>query len=252
MTSCYAVSVHDVAPATWQDCARLLELLAPLAVPVTLLIVPHYHGGRRADADPEFSAALRERVIRGDEVMVHGYYHRDTGPTPRTPLDWGRRRLYTAGEGEFGALGVDASLARIRAGRDMLAAMGLTPHGFVAPAWLLGPGAWQALRASGLGYTCTRDVLVPLADTLLAAGPVAAPSLVYSARSSLRRALSRRWNARRLRSLSDAPRVRAALHPADARHPDVLGHWRELLEELSATRRPALESEWLRSAGPGR
>ncbi|HXQ64170.1 MAG TPA: polysaccharide deacetylase family protein, partial [Steroidobacteraceae bacterium] len=241
MTSCYAVSVHDVAPATWPDCARLLELLAPLEVRTTLLVVPHYHGGCRADADPGFATALRERVVDGDEVVVHGYYHRDTGPVPRSPLDWGRRRLYTAREGEFGALADDEALARLRAGRDMIAAMGFEPRGFVAPAWLLGPGAWRALRASGFHYTCTRDALVPLAGA--PARRVAAPSLVYSARSRLRRAVSKRWNTQRLRSLSAAPRVRAALHPADARHPAVLGHWRELLEQLAGARRPALESE---------
>jgi predicted deacetylase len=241
--------VHDVAPATWPDCAPLLELLAPLGVRATLLVVPHYHGGCRADADPAFVAALRERVLHGDEVVVHGYYHRDTGPPPRTPLDWGRRRLCTAGEGEFGALAAEAALARIRAGRDMVQAMGLTPRGFVAPAWLLGPGAWQALRVARLGYTSTRDALIPLAATLRA-GRVAAPSLVYSSRSPLRRALSRRWNARRLRLLGAAPHVRAALHPEDARHAAVLSHWGELLQELAATRRPALESDWLAAADP--
>jgi uncharacterized protein len=249
VTPSYAVSVHDVAPATWPNCTRLLELLAPLGVRATLLVVPHYHGGCRADADAAFAAALRARVAHGDEVVVHGYYHRDTGPAPRTPLAWGRRRLYTASEGEFAALEADAALALIRAGRGMLESLGLRPRGFVAPAWLLGAGAWAALRVSGLRYTCTRDALVPLAAAVFPAGGVAAPSLVYASRSPLRRALSRRWNAARLQALAAAPRVRVALHPADATHPAVLGHWSELLGDLAATRRPRLETDWLAAAG---
>jgi uncharacterized protein len=250
MTPSYAVSVHDVAPDTWPDCQRLLALLAPLRIRATLLVVPHYHGGRRADADPVFAAALHARVAAGDEVLVHGYFHRDTGPRPLTPLAFGRRRLYTAGEGEFAALGAEASLGRIRAGCAMLEAMGLRPRGFVAPAWLLSPGAWQALALSGLGYTATRDALYPLAAGARPAEGIAAPSLVYSSRSRLRRALSRRWNSARLAALGAAPRVRAALHPADARHPGVAGHWTELLGRLAATHRPAVESDWLTASDP--
>ncbi len=100
----YAVSVHDVAPATWADCERLLALTDRLGAPATLLVVPHYHDGIRADRDPRFAAALRRRVAHGDEVVLHGYWHEDRAARGHSPLDWLRRRVLTASEGEFAAV----------------------------------------------------------------------------------------------------------------------------------------------------
>lgn len=237
----YAVSIHDVAPATWPDCERLLSLTDRLGAPATLLVVPHYHDGVRVDRDPRFAAALRRRVARGDEVVLHGFWHEDREARGHTPLDWLRRRVLTASEGEFAAVDERTAAMLIARGRAVLATLGLAPAGFVAPAWLMNQATATALAGSGLRYSSSRDELVDLASQRR----VAAPSLVYSSRSGWRRALSRRWNAARLASLAPAPRVRAALHPADARHPAVLADWAGLLGRLAAGRGAVLESRWL-------
>ena len=237
----WSVSVHDVAPATWPDCLRLLEMLAPWSVRVSLLVVPDFHGRGRSDQDRAFIAALRRRVAGGDEVLLHGFTHRDDAPAPRTLNDWWRRRVITDAEGEMAALNQVDAAARISSGIALLNSAGIAPAGFVAPAWLLGPGARAAVVQSGLAYTATRDQLVALpAWTALTA-----PSLVYSTRSRLRRLASRAWNARRARLLTASPLLRVALHPADARHPRVLGHWRSLISGLASDRSPVLESRWL-------
>jgi predicted deacetylase len=237
----WSVSIHDVAPATWPECLRLLELLATWSIPVTLLVVPDFHGRGRSDDDRSFMAALRRRVAGGDEVVLHGFTHRDDAPAPRTPRDWWRRRVMTESEGEMAALDRQEAAARIDWGIALLKSAGLPPAGFVAPAWLLGPGARAALISSGLAYTATRDELVALPRWTA----VTAPSLVYSTRSRLRRLVSHAWNAHRARLLAGTALLRVALHPADARHPVVLAHWRSLISALSSDRSSVLESRWL-------
>jgi predicted deacetylase len=241
MTQDWAVSLHDVAPDTWPACARLLELVEPFGAPVTLLVTPHFHGRCRIDEDPAFVRALRRRVARGDEIALHGYFHLDDGTPPATVGDWFRRRVITASEGEFAAIGAADARRRLADGTRLLARQGLSAKGFVAPAWLLGGGARTALTETSLAYTSTRDELYALPSF----EAVRAPSLVYSTRASWRRAASRHWNRRRLARLAAEPRVRVALHPADAAYPEVLQEWTDLLGALARARQAVLESAWL-------
>jgi predicted deacetylase len=239
----FAISIHDVAPHTWAACRRLLDDVCPAGSPITWLVTPHHHRRTRVDADPAFVRALRGRTAAGDEIALHGYFHLDEAARPRTPAAWFERRVLTASEGEFAALSHAEARLRIAHGVEMLSGEGLGPRAFVAPAWLAGSGAMQALRESGLDYTCTRDVLYPLP----AGTPIRAPSLVWSTRSAWRRSISRWWNRARLARLGHEPRVRVALHPADAEHPEVLRRWAALVAALADSRRPVLESCWLPS-----
>ena len=44
MSAQLCIAVHDVAPATWRQCARLFDLVDALgAPPLTLLVVPDWH-----------------------------------------------------------------------------------------------------------------------------------------------------------------------------------------------------------------
>ena len=178
-TPAYAVSLHDVAPDTWPQCERLLALCDRHSVPVTLLVVPRYHHGAAIDEAPEFARALRARIARGDDVVLHGYYHRDDSRAARGPVEWLRRRFYTASEGEFDALREDVARARLDDGRARLERIGCPPSGFIAPAWLLGREARRAVDAGDFGYTCTQEWLISLPD----GRRVAAPSLVCSTRA---------------------------------------------------------------------
>ncbi|MEP7043144.1 MAG: polysaccharide deacetylase family protein [Dokdonella sp.] len=227
------IALHDVAPATWPQCALLLDLLDELgAPPLTLLVVPDYHHRGRIDADRGFMRAIEHRLARGDEVALHGYFHLDDGPPPRTPTDWLRRRHLTASEGEFAALSDEAASARIANGLGMLERIGWPVHGFVAPAWLLGAGARTALRRTALRYTSTHTHLELPAQNRR----IAAPVISASTRSAWRRWASKRWFAGARRLHADAPLLRVALHPADAQHADMLDAWRGLLQPLLGTR----------------
>lgn len=240
-----AVSLHDVAPATWPLCRQLLALTDRHGLPVTLLVVPRFHSGAWADTPADFVMALKARLQQGDEIVLHGYQHHDDGPDPRTLPEWFHRRVLTASEGEFSALTADEASVRLEAGLTCFARMGIEPVGFVPPAWQLSAGSWAALRTLGLRYTCTRDRLLSLRDHRT----VDAPSLVWSTRSLWRRALSRVWNEQRHRRLRESPLVRVALHPAEGRFPSVMRHWDRLLGELTAERSAVLESDYLATHG---
>src|SRR5688572_16051893 len=64
------VSIHDVAPATWDECARLAQAMREVAeLPLTWLVVPQYH---RAGGDPaRMESGLGCALARGDELALH-------------------------------------------------------------------------------------------------------------------------------------------------------------------------------------
>jgi uncharacterized protein len=220
------VSLHDVAPATLSACRDILAFLDRQRIgPIALLVVPDYHGLGRADRDERFCDFLRARVRRGDEIVLHGYFHRDPDREPRGLIDWLERRAYTDLEGEFARLDANVARARLLRGLAVLRSAGWQPSGFVAPAWLMSPGTCDALEGMPLRYYATRDSLWLLAGERR----IPAPSLVVSARGPWRRALSVPWNCAILARYLDAPVLRAALHPTDLRHRSTEALWRRLL-----------------------
>jgi predicted deacetylase len=231
------VSIHDVAPATLPQCALLLDAVAAVAdIPITLLVVPAYHGV--ADTVPAYDRQLERRLARGDELTLHGYTHLDQGPPARSWREHYARHIYTDSEGEFAALPEEEAARRLALGIQWFARRGWPLHGFVAPAWLLGPGGWQALRQLPFVYTTTwrRFYLLPGGQSLQA------PSLVYSSRNAWGRTMSRQavtWTSLMQR---DAPLVRLSLHPRDALYPATVSHFQKLLERLLERRQAATKA----------
>lgn len=236
-----SVVLHDVAPSTWplyEDFVRRVDGLG--AVPLTLLVVPDFHHRDHLAKHPAFVAAMDRRLARGDELVMHGYFHADDGPPPRTPREYFMRRVYTH-EGELYRLPEAEVRARLERGIGLFERFGWPLGGFVAPAWLLGPEAKQALRNYPFRYTSAPGSLLRLPDF----EPVTAPSLVWSARSPWRRFLSRHWNQLRLRHHDHASLLRLGLHPVDMQHRSAQQFWFETLQSLLATRRPVTKSVWL-------
>jgi predicted deacetylase len=239
------VSIHDVAPATWADCLRLWQAVQAVAdIPLTWLVVPRFHGDPASP--PEYEAALERVLACGHELALHGYRHLDTGPPPRTPRELFWRRMFTQGEGEFAALRVEQARRRLRLGQDWFAQRGWPLQGFVPPAWLLGEGAWAALRETPLRYTATLGVFHCLG------GPaVPALSLVYTARNGAGRYCSRLALDLMRRRQAGQPLVRLSLHPRDARHPELLRHMQGLLAALLDARRPQTKAAFAETVVAG-
>lgn len=88
--------LHDVAPETWPDYRPFVEAVDALGeVPMTWLVVPDFHHRNPLEADEKFCKLLSRRVTRGDELALHGFYHYDDAPPPRTPGQYFMRRIYT-------------------------------------------------------------------------------------------------------------------------------------------------------------
>ncbi len=234
--------LHDVADRTLGACDRVLaaldEVAAGVPVPVTHLAVPAYHGDT---ATPALERWLKTRRAAGDEIALHGWSHRDESPV-QGALDTLRRRHYTRSEGEFWALTADEAAARIARGSDWFRLNGWPLQGFVAPAWLLGPGAWAALAATPFTWTATLRELI----TLPARQARISQSVVYSTSSAWRRTASRAWNAGVAAWESNNPVLRLELHPPDALHAPVRRSFQRILERALESRAPATVSAALR------
>ena len=233
------VVLHDVAPSTRAACMRTLAAVAEVAeVPTTLLAVPRYHGER---STPELVDWLEARRRRGDELALHGWSHRDEEPTAGA-VDAFRRRVYTRGEGEFWALSEREASRRIDAGVAWFREHGWPLAGFVAPAWLLGPGAWQALAAQRFEYTATLRELVHLPGR----SRVRSQSVVYSTSSAWRRQSSLLWNAVVARLERGNPLLRLELHPRDGDFVDIRRSWQKVLARALRDRRPVTVADFMR------
>ena len=240
--SALCIVLHDAAPSTRSACVRTLAAVRQVAgdVPVTILAVPRYHDEAPS---PPFEAWLGERSRLGDELALHGCTHRDDG-VPHGRLDAMRRSHYTRGEGEFWALSRQEALARIDVGIEWFARNGWPLAGFVAPAWLLGPGAREALVERPFEYTATLRQLVHLpgqqAET--------SQSVVYSTSSAWRRSTSLAWNALVALAERNNPVLRLELHPRDADFVAVRRSWQRILERALKRRRPATVADYMRRA----
>ena len=235
------VVLHDVAGSTRAGCRRTLAAIAEVAeLPVTLLAVPRYHG---EPASADFATWLDERSRAGDELALHGWSHADE----RAPSGWIdslRRRHYTRSEGEFWALPEEEAARRIDAGIAWFREHRWPLHGFVAPAWLLGPGGWAALAGRGFEYTATLRQLIHLPGRQR----VTSQSVVYSTSSGWRRQASLAWNAGVALAERGNPLLRIELHPRDADFSAVRRSWQAILERALRDRRPATVADFMRQA----
>jgi predicted deacetylase len=229
------IELHDVAPATWPLCSRLLEMVDAVGpMPVSLLVVPDFHRRGRVTQDARFLRAMEARLARGDEIALHGLHHLDEGPVSRTPAEWLRRRVRTLSEGEFAATDATISAERIAIGLAEFVAAGWRVHGFVPPAWLLGNGARRALDGFGFSYVAMREAFFALPQWRA----IPTTTLSYAAFSAWRRALSRPVLDVLLRRAAPERPLRLALHPVDARFDAVVAHWRSIVVRATREREP--------------
>jgi len=224
------VSLHDVSPCTQQITSTMISELSAHGVRVcSVLVVPDYHHEGLFAKDREFVTWLRALEADGHEVVIHGYFHERPSQTKETLRDKFVTRFYTQNEGEFYDLGYQEALRRITTARDEFRALGLKPRGFIAPAWLLGNEAEQAVRDAQLEYTTRLRSVYDLRSESI----FPARTLVYSVQNNWRRALSRSWNATLFRLLKTKPLLRISIHPPDYSQPTI---WKQILGFIAATR----------------
>lgn len=232
------LSIHDVGPRSEGAVDRLRDHLGRHASPdrLALLVVPNHWGEAPIRPGSPFASRLREWTDRGAEVFVHGWFHLDTN-RHRTPAARFKARYLTAREGEF--LGIDRTSARalMRDGRDLIEDItGRSVAGFIAPAWLYGAGALDAL--ADCGFRLAEDhwkVWSPATGQVLAESPV----LTWASRSRARIASS--LAAARLLPLllQGMPAARVGVHPGDTTVPAIMASIDRAVAQLTRSHRAA-------------
>jgi len=209
------VSVHDVAPPQWGQVRAMLDRLAAVGVRRrSLLVVPDFHGRAPIDEHDGFCAWLRDRRAEGDEIVLHGYAHREVR-APRGAVARFKNRWFTLGEGEFLSLDYEEACQRIQRGLAMLARVGLGARGFVPPAWLINDAGLKAAHDCGLDYT---NSYLKVSD-LTHGRTRFAPSLVFGP-GHLDEDLGIRLQDGAFRAAARSPVVRVALHPPCLANPE--------------------------------
>jgi predicted deacetylase len=236
------VSLHDVSPFTHAESARILAELRSLGVTqASLLVVPdHHHRGHMRD-HPDFVTWLREQAAAGHEAIIHGYYHQRARRPGENLAAQLTTRFYTADEGEFYDLDRMAARALVSQAEAEFRELGLSPAGFIAPAWLLSAPAEDALRELQCEYTTRLGSVLDLRT----GRTERSQSLVWSVRSGWRRQMSLAWNAFLFRRLGASPLLRVSIHPVDLQHEAIWQQIRELVTRALADREALTYLAWV-------
>lgn len=217
------LSIHDVSPRHEGAVDRLRDLLvANGGERMAMLVVPNFWGEAPILRGSPFAARLRRWAEAGVEMFLHGSLHRDDS-THGSAVDRFKARRMTAGEGEF--LGLDRAEAarRIAAGRSLIEDVtGRPVAGFVAPAWLYGPGALAAMTEARIGLAEDHWKIWDAASGAIVAR---SPVITWASRTPARMAssLAVAAAARAAARLVPGPRVlRVAVHPGDVTAPPLV------------------------------
>lgn len=237
-------SLHDVSPRFEAEVERLHEQLAGLlgGSHMAMLVVPDHWGGARILRGTPFATRLRGWAEDGVEIFVHGWYHRDNADHAG-PMDRMKARYMTAGEGEF--LGLDRADAarRMADGRALIEdIIGRPVSGFIAPAWLYGAGALEALAQSALPIAEDHmKVWHPPSGRVLSRGPV----ITWASRSMTRTASSLFFAGLARHLLGRLPVMRVATHPGDVHVPAIRRSLDRTVRKLLCNRQVARYADLL-------
>jgi uncharacterized protein len=213
-------SIHDVGPRFKREVDQLADLLTKTlrCSRFAMLVVPDHWGGHRIRSGSAFANRLRAWSDSGIEMFVHGWYHKDTAT--HRGIRGLKARYMTASEGEFLGLSYSEAARRMEDGRALVEdIIGRKTSGFIAPAWLYGSGAMDALRESS--FDLAEDhmkVWIPQTGKIVARGPV----ITWASRSTMRTASSLAFAALALKVLHPVRTVRVAVHPNDVTSDPIL------------------------------
>lgn len=227
-------SIHDVGPRFESEVDRLADLMGNvLGGPrFAMLVVPDHWGLAPLGRAAAYRARLRAWADQGVEMFVHGWFHKDLAT--HTGAASFKARHMTAGEGEFLGLTQAEAAQRMADGKALVEeAIGRPAAGFIAPAWLYGPGARAALRAGG--FALAEDhlrVWDATTDAVLARGPV----VTWASRSRARQLSSLAVAALARHTFHGMKVVRVATHPGDTGVPALLDSIERTLRSFARRR----------------
>jgi uncharacterized protein len=234
-------SIHDVSPRFESEVDRLMELLDPhVGKRLAMFVVPNHWGDAPIVLGSPFAARLRGWADGGVEIFLHGFYHRDDSEHLNA-VSRSKARFMTANEGEFLALNRVDAAKRIAEGRALIEdAIGRPISGFVAPAWLYGKPALEALQDAAIAIAEDHlRIWSPETGHRLARGPV----ITWASRTRTRLVSSLVAAAMLRRAPMEVLRI--GVHPPDVRHAAIVGSIEKTLKIAKTSRRPAAYAELL-------
>ncbi|MDP9086955.1 MAG: DUF2334 domain-containing protein [Pseudomonadota bacterium] len=237
-------SIHDVSPRFESEIDRLIDLLrVHVRGRLAMLVVPNHWGDAPILPGSPFATRLRNWAADGMEMFLHGYNHRDDGGHASSG-DRLRASFMTAGEGEFLGLSKTQATDRLMKGRELVeGVIGQSIAGFIAPAWLYGSGALEALRDARVPLAEDHlRVWSPVSGQQLARGPV----ITWASRTPMR-LLSSLGAAAALRN-APIEVLRIGVHPPDVHHNALVKSIDKTFRSAAARRRAARYSDLLPSA----
>ena len=229
-------SIHDVGPRFEREIDQLADQLSRIlgGPKFAMLVVPDHWGEAPLSTNPAFQRRLRDWSDAGVEMFVHGWFHKDLA-THSGAASFKAKHM-TAGEGEFLGLTRAEASRRMADGRKLVEdAIGRSAAGFIAPAWLYGPGALEALGDNG--FALAEDhmkVWQPATGKVLAKGPV----ITWASRSRPRQLSSLFFAGLARAALHPQKVMRIAVHPGDTTVPALIDSI-EATYSAFAKRRPA-------------
>ncbi|WP_309621675.1 polysaccharide deacetylase family protein [Novosphingobium sp.] len=236
MSKLLLASIHDVGPRFEREVDQLAELMSGIlgGPKFAMLVVPDHWSEAPLAGNAAFQRRLRDWADSGAEMFVHGWFHKDLAQHSGAAAF--KAKHMTAGEGEFLGLSRAVAAQRMADGRKLIEdATGRAVAGFIAPAWLYGEGAMEALATSG--FALAEDhmkVWQPASGKVLAKGPV----ITWASRSLPRQLSSRMVAGLARHALHPQKVMRIAVHPGDTAVPALLGSIAATFKAFAA-RRPA-------------
>ncbi|WP_354701386.1 hypothetical protein DSM112329_01700 [Paraconexibacter sp. AEG42_29] len=229
-----AVALHDIEPGTFERCALIRDWLDDHGVDrVTLLVVPAGDLHPFQDRSPALADWVAERVALGDTVAQHGFQHRQVRPPSGL-----RRAVSPRAHGSAAAefVGLDDAEARraVAAGRRVLKLAGITPRGFVAPAYAYTASLEQALAPTFDWWASLNRLFT---DHGRRSDYLPAMSIGAGGSRSIGGRLTSPWGVR-ASALLGGPLLRLDLHPSDLDQPGRIGAAEQVLRR--AGRREAV------------
>ncbi|MGC9285923.1 MAG: DUF2334 domain-containing protein [Hydrogenobaculum sp.] len=198
------ISIHDVCPSNLKNVLALQNLLKENGITrISLLLIPFYH-------EKETLLDIKSEILeltKNSEAILHGYTHMSK--------DFGKydyRRIFTNKEAEF--LLEDNLSQRLEKGIKMLNNLGISPNGFIAPAWLFRKEVFRLLKEKGFLFTTDRRYIYDLENNK----KIFAPVLTFGSRGFVEK-LSIFSFDRMYFIVKKLNVVRIAIHPSDASNP---------------------------------
>jgi len=211
------ISLHDVAPGSFEMVRRWMELLGERNLPVSMLVIPGPWAGGNLSTDPSFQTWLKQVSLERNEVVLHGFSHQAKFHFPVKPWKVASGCVLARGCEEFWAINHTEARQRMMNGLAVFKQLGYAPSGFIAPGWLASDEAIDAMRELGFEYTNNHLRINDLAaDRKYFAPVVCQRTSAFSSRFVLRLTM---LLARAL-SMLNLP-IRVAIHPADLHDPFI-------------------------------